>query len=142
MPIDNATFVLAIPADNSTLHVAAAEELAPHVQAARPPVEYYDPTGHRLLLTTVASGYSWNIDASQGTVDEQVLLDRIDTALKHLQVVADGNPPPVPIEGEVPRPTGSLPEVLDALVREFAISESPNRGNWLHLLAHAAGTAH
>jgi len=158
MAIDNDTNVLTIAEDDSALHVGRAEYAAIHFggagssttaikRASTTTIEHYDPTGQRLRMVKVAGGWGVAADGSP-PVPEQILLDRVDTALRHMQAVLEEQGggtrlAPVIYEGDVPRPTGPLPAVLSKLSVEFEyLIPSPSRGNWLHQLAHAAGLAH
>lgn len=81
---------------------------------------------------------------------EAVLLLRIARVLGYFQAVLDRSPelgtrPGGPPRLDVPHPVGTLTEVMVALGPEFGELDPrrmPNRGGWLHMLAHAAGVAH
>jgi hypothetical protein len=144
MPIESDTYVLAIMPDNEALHVGTAEFAAPHVgvNGAASGAQFYDQDGRSLvLLKDRIGGTVFEVNPRGVQVDDEVLLGRINAALAHMQAVA--NERPEEGEGEVPRPTGSLLTVLTQLSGEFNdLVPTPNRGNWLHGLAHAAGLAH
>lgn len=79
--------------------------------------------------------------------DQHRLLDRINESLDFVQAYLTAHPeagaqgPNIPPKTEVPRPTGSYPEVLAALSSELAPLDpkvQSNRGNWFHNLWHAA----
>jgi len=153
---------LAIDDEDRTLHVGPATAVLAHLRASdgeqpesvahasaesagadRPVLRVYDSQGRPLGTEGVR--------ASDATVDESTLLRRIETALAHMQSVLDEDPgrfqagPDAPEVTAVPRPQGSLQEVLQQLAEAFALQEKDdprNKGNWFHMLAHAAGTAH
>jgi hypothetical protein len=157
LPVDGDALLLAIAPDNATVHVGPANLMAGHVSLGLhaataklraplplPTLELFDESGRRLTPVWVGGQLTFTLDPTQAPTDEQLLLDRIDAALAQLQVQQDLKPlPNGPADGRVPRPVGSLPEVIGKLAVEFDfLSPAPNRGNWLHQLAHAAGTAH
>ena len=142
MAIDNGTTVLVITPDNRALHVGPAENTANHLMAgAGQPVrlEYYDDTGRPLRLRKDLDTWTFATDDRSSRVDGPVLLNRIDAALHHMQVVEDGQES----QRTVPHPIGPLPAVLGELATGFdSLGGVQNQGNWLHQLAHAAGLAH
>src|SRR5215217_963272 len=130
---------LAIDDDDRTLHVGPASAVLEHLRAAE--AEQPESVAHasaesagegtRLALRVYDSqGRPWGaegLERSSATVDESTLLRRIDTALGHMQRVLDDDPgefqsgPDAPEVTAVPRPQGSLQEVLQQLADAFAL---------------------
>jgi hypothetical protein len=155
------TILLVISTDNRTLHAGPASEVARHLTlgATGPDakarvvpvflstVEYFDAEGQP--WRAVKTGDIELVpDTSRSPVPAVLLLDRVDAALAYLQVVLDVHPE-LGERGEdgqllrVPRPTGELTKVLEELADVFSpLGGQGTRGNWLHMLAHAAGVAH
>lgn len=171
MTIDGETLVLTITSDDRALHVGPAENTAIHLAVMNSGSgvwEYFAPDGQPLMITKCKAGFVLAEDPDQPPVDHQLLLDRIDAALAHMQVALDRQlassrrrppgPPPgngpqagsgrttpglVAFDDRVPRPVGSLQAVLESLAVAFDfLVPTPHSGNWLHELAHLAGTAH
>jgi hypothetical protein len=117
-----------------------------------PTWEFFDATGRRLSREEVEhpAVAPEDTDPTAEVVDEQVLLLRVARALGYLQAILDRRPElgqlaPGQVITETPHPEGTLAEVIEQLASEFGPmnpNTMPNRGGWLHLLAHAAGVAH
>ncbi len=108
--------------------------------------QYYDQTGRELF-----PGPTGEFARGPGpAVPEEQLLIRMSRALGYLQAILDTSTVPEierdrRIGRRVPRPTGTLAEVLPTLPGLFGFfpgDQIPNDGGWLHRLAHAAGLAH
>jgi hypothetical protein len=151
-----------ISSDSRTLHVGPIDEVTPHIASGQAQarsvqrvapivlstVELYDEEGRPWRGVARAGAFELEPDGTRKAAPAYLLLDRIDAALAHLQVVLDlhpelGEPGEAGELTRVPRPTGDLGKVLEELKNAFAPLHSPGtRGNWLHMLAHAAGVAH
>jgi len=140
------SIILAISPDNHFLHAGRSSSLLKHLDLdAKPDLQYYDGVGN---------GYEVHVDSGTsgaprlvplGTVDSQVLLDRIDLVLAQLQnrLNADNvdDPSKAP---RVPRPTGRLSDVLAELSKLIGTlkprgdrTDHPSRSpfhNWIHRL--------
>jgi hypothetical protein len=116
-----------------------------------PTWEFFDATGRRLSREEVEhhAVAPEEPGPTVEVVDEQVLLLRVARALGYLQAILDRRPElgqiaPGHVITETPHPEGTLAEVVEQLASEFGPmnpNTMPNRGGWLHLLAHAAGVA-
>lgn len=109
-------------------------------------IQLFDASGVRLTIRSPRKNPTVVAVHPPDVVPEQVLLARISAALDHMQSALDANPDlgkDGPIQHDsVPRPEGSLVEVLTQLAALFEPLDpriATNRGNWLHNLAHAAG---
>jgi hypothetical protein len=143
MPIDDSAYVLAITRNNQAVHVGRADTAAEHftLSGTSALLDYFDGDGRPLMLLRSRNGTSlFEVNPAGTQVDDEVLLERIDTALAHMQVVQNQQGQ---ASDEVPRPLGSLEEVLRELGNAFDnLVTVPTKGNWLHNLSHAAGFAH
>ena len=178
-------FVVAIGIDDATLHVGRADDLVNHFlsprsraadgsemgthrvdvyrgsrKLGRESVAFFDENGRRLAPRRTSGGAEFVVEGRLAipAIEPGLLLDRINTALDHMQEVLDEHPElgdETSVIGEdhhprrhtvVPHPVGSVTEVLGALTGLFFPSEPPDgsmhpthRGGWFHNLAHAAG---
>lgn len=166
---DAETVLLAVSDDDRTVHVGSAGAMAAHLTTegglAQSAVsfEFFGPDGQPWSPGKVNGAFALQPTPGAPPTDPQLLLDRIDAALAHMQVYLDRHPElgagsgqvagesrfvaqrsgQLLLAARVPRPTGTLPQVLAALQAEYDfLAPSPTRGNWLHNLAHAAGLAH
>lgn len=121
-------------------------------------LEFFDGQGRRLVLRRRDSGAAFFLkdQFTQQAIEPGLLLDRINLALSHMQEVLDKHPElgdggsivigkdeiPQGRHTRVPRPAGSLNEVLSALAVLFfpagSLHPTHVRG-WFHNLGHAAG---
>jgi hypothetical protein len=153
--------VMAISTDNSFLHVtllaemvshlhqhAEASEAVPSEAAAAHThdervVQFYDAQGYRLVpnLNPDLRLVGFTVDHDHQT-DAEVLLARIDEALDAAQARLDADPDlgvqqSLPPATAVPRPTGSVAEVMDSLESEFGLHPGHgHRAGWFHNLFH------
>ncbi|BBH68631.1 hypothetical protein ACTI_53160 [Actinoplanes sp. OR16] len=156
---DADALMLAIRDDNRFLHVGPGGIALAHLreeetgvpldygEGARDPFDFFDGDGVRWLREPPGTGLRL-VPADAEVTPPRFLLDRIDAVLAHMQVVLNETPGfgsvPGPPMVRVPRPEGTLPEVmvrLDELFRGLRPPQ-PDKGSFFHMLAHLAGTAH
>jgi hypothetical protein len=109
-------------------------------------IQLFDAAGVRLTIRSPLKNPTVAAVQPPDVLPEKYLLARISAVLDHMQAALDANPDlgkDGPLQHDsVPRPEGSLAEVLSQLAASFEPldPQTPsNRGNWLHNLAHAAG---
>ena len=109
-------------------------------------IQLFDASGTRLTIRSPRKNPTLAAVHPPDVSSETGLLARISAALDQMQSALDANPQlgkDGPIQHDsVPRPDGSLVEVLTQLAAFFEPLDpriATNRGNWLHNLAHAAG---
>ena len=157
--LQDAELVLAISSDNTFLHVdelgslighlhrhaeeSAAPSAAAHTHDERV-VQFFDAMGYRLLpkLNPDLQLVGFTVSADD-PMSAELLLARIGEALDAAQARLDadpelGNQQSLPAATAVPRPTGSLADVLGSLAEEFDMGSAHggHRAGWFHNLFH------
>ncbi|WP_116947182.1 hypothetical protein [Jiangella endophytica] len=147
-PVGLDDLVLAISADHTFLHVGTTEAMLAHLPAGHDDhpdervVELYDATGRRLWPVVTAELVVAGFGPDGGAADPDAVAARVATALELAQrrLTADpglGRQQSLPPATEVPRPKGSLADVLDALNGELDVRPGPgHRAGWFHNLFH------
>ena len=109
-------------------------------------IQLFDAAGVRLTIRSPRKNPTMAAVQPPDVLPEKYLLARISAVLDNMQSALDANPDlgkDGPLRHDsVPRPEGSLVEVLTQLAASFEPLDPQirsNRGNWLHNLAHAAG---
>jgi hypothetical protein len=124
-PFGNAVF---ISADNRVLHVGSVEHVLDHLEVKAPALrelrrqlpEIYDSSGHRLtIVEPERDRLELARIGDQDTIDEQLLIDRINLALARMQVDVHANDKLR--EFRVPRIDGDLRTVLAGLAEAFSL---------------------
>lgn len=123
--------VVVISADNTRLHVGPVDRILIHlgvdddnltlVTSSSTPYEMYDDSGSQLTINPTSNGATLFQSDTQTTIDEQLLLDRINLALAHMQVAVHTHVFPAMRSYRVPVVYGELPDVLAALAAAFAL---------------------
>lgn len=157
--LQDTDLVVAISTDNTFLHVDELGGLIGHLhvhaeESATPSaaahnhdervVQFFDSTGHRLLpkLNPNLQLVGFTVSA-EDPMSAELLLGRIGEALDAAQARLDADPDlgkqqSLPTATEVPRPTGSLADVLGSLASEFDMQAGSggHRAGWFHNLFH------
>lgn len=141
--------ILAISADHTFLHAGTADALLAHLPGehddAHPDarvIELYDGAGRRLRPVVTADLVVTGFAAEDGPGDPDAVAARVATALELAQKRLDTDPDlgrqqSLPPATEVPRPAGSLADVLAALDAELDVRPGPgHRAGWFHNLFH------
>ena len=121
--------VVAISADNTRLHVGSVDRILTHLEidqngltlATSAVYEMYDGTGNELMLNPTSDGAALFQADAERTIDEQLLLDRINLALAYMQVAVHTHEFEDMRSYRVPVVYGELPDVLAALAATFAL---------------------
>lgn len=152
--------VLVIAAGDDWLHAGTVAEVLDHARRHRdgeghpggPPttepghervVDLYD-VGGRPLRPVLDDRLEVRGFAPAGVPDEEAVRRRVDGVLDRAQSFLDDHPgggaaAAWPAMTEVPRPVGSLDEVVAALRRATTGSPRGHSGGWFHNLLHAMG---
>ncbi|SDS10261.1 hypothetical protein [Jiangella sp. DSM 45060] len=146
--VDLGDLVLAISADHTFLHVGTVEAMLAHLPGGHDDhpdervVELYDAAGRRLWPVVTAELVVTGFVPGAGPGDPDAVAARVATALELAQqrLTADpdlGRQQSLPTATEVPRPKGSLADVLGALNDELDVRPGPgHRAGWFHNLFH------
>jgi len=148
-PLGAEELVLALGIDDEWLHAGTLAEMLEHAAAHRDSdeaahrVDFFDGAGKALEPLAGDDLVVYGFRRAGGPAEPALVKRRVDAVLDRAEAYLAAHPggpgQGYPAHMTVPRPEGSLEEVVGALRLEMLLNMSGHAAGWFHNLIHALG---